>query len=262
MLHKLDPICIHPLHTMDGHAVNGRDESSLASANGAGVERLHEHLREAILDGTLAPGAALSQVALAQQFGVSRTPLREALRLLQREGLIEGEANKRVRVADFSLQDLEELYALRIVNDALGIRITVARMDADDDQFLAESLRLMDSCAGALDVAMWEHHHKRFHERLVRGAGSRHQRLLRQLSDHSERYRRLYISQGRRAWSVGAAEHAAIVDACLARDAQLAAERLARHLSSTVLNVLTAMAPEHEPALVRGALRSVIGRRS
>src|SRR5947209_5148214 len=70
------------------------------------IAQVHEHLRQRILDGTMPPGSVLSQVQLAKQFGVSRTPLREALRLLQEERLVVAEHNHRVRVADINLQEV------------------------------------------------------------------------------------------------------------------------------------------------------------
>jgi DNA-binding GntR family transcriptional regulator len=179
--------------------------------------------------------------------------------MLQREGLIEGEANRMVRVASFSIQDLEELYALRITTEALAIRLTVPAMTAGDVAFLKECLDQMDRHATGRDVDAWESHHRAFHQRLVRGAGARPLRLIAELSDHAERYRRLYIAGDPRAFSVGAAEHVAIVDACRDGDAQEASERLARHLSRTALTVFMRDWPEHEPATVRAALRTVIG---
>ena len=62
---------------------------------------MHAYLRECVLDGTLTPGTKLSQVALAEQLGVSRTPLREVLRMLQEEGLVEIEPNQRTRCGGF-----------------------------------------------------------------------------------------------------------------------------------------------------------------
>jgi AraC-like DNA-binding protein len=64
------------------------------------IPRLHAYLRECILDGRLPPGRKLSRVALAEQLGVSRTPLREVLRMLQQEGYVEFEPNQRMRVAE------------------------------------------------------------------------------------------------------------------------------------------------------------------
>ena len=224
-----------------------------------GADMVYEQLREAILQGRLAPGLVVSQVQLARELGVSRTPLREAVRMLQREGLVEGEANRMVRVAPLSIQDIEELYAVRIANEALGIRLTVPRMTAADDAFLEESLRQMAQHAADGDIDTWEHHHREFHAHLVRGGGTRLRRMLAEFSDHAERYRRLYITSEPRAFSVGAAEHEAIVQACHDRDATRAAAELARHLSRTALTALMHIAPEHEPAMVRATLRTILG---
>ena len=63
------------------------------------IPHVHAYLRECILDGTLPPGTKLSQVSLAAQLGISRTPLREVLRMLQEEGLVDIEPNQGTRVA-------------------------------------------------------------------------------------------------------------------------------------------------------------------
>lgn len=232
--------------------------SGVPEAAGTGAVLVYEQLREAILHGRMAPGLVVSQVQLARDLGVSRTPLREALRMLQREGLVEGEANRMIRVAPFSIEDVEELYAVRIANEALGIRLTVPGMGAEDDAVLEGCLRQMASCAAEGDIDAWEGHHRAFHAHLVRGGGRRLRTLLAELSDYAERYRRLYITSEPRAMSVGAAEHEAIVAACHARDAGGAAVELARHLSRTALTALMHAAPEHEPAMVRATLRWVL----
>jgi DNA-binding GntR family transcriptional regulator len=234
------------------------DTSGSPASNGTGAEQVYRRLREAILHGRLAPGGVVSQVQLARELGVSRTPLREAVRMLQRDGLVSGEANRMVRVATFSIQDVEELYAVRIANEALAIRLTVPGMTDQDDASLKESLDQMASLAGLGDVDGWELKHRAFHTHLVRGGGTRLCTLLSELYDHAERYRRLYITSEPRAMSIGAAEHEAIVDACRARDAPGAAAELARHLSRTALMALMQIAPEHEPAMVRGTLRAVL----
>ncbi|MBV9817907.1 MAG: GntR family transcriptional regulator [Solirubrobacterales bacterium] len=225
---------------------------------GTGADLVYARLREAILHNHLAPGSVVSQVQLALQLGVSRTPLREAVRMLQREGLVTGEANRMVRVAPFSTEDVEELYAVRITNEALAIRLTVPGMISEDDAILEDGLRQMAGHAAERDIDAWERHHRAFHAHLVRGGGARLCRMLAEFSDHAERYRRLYVTSEPRAMSIGAAEHEAIVEACHARDAARAAAELARHLSRTALTSLTQIAPEHEPAMIRGALRAVL----
>jgi DNA-binding GntR family transcriptional regulator len=219
------------------------------------IAAIHDELREAILRGDLRAGAVLSQLRLAEEFGVSRGPVREALRLLQREGLVEAELNRRVRIADFSVDDLEELYAMRIVNEALAVRATVPRLTAQELQELHGALNEMDAVAG-VDVNAWEEPHRRFHRGLVAHAGRRLVRLVEQLSDHAERYRRVYIAGDPRAWSVGAAEHREIYEAAERRDADGASEATVQHLARTALTVLANLAPEHDPSLVRGAMRA------
>jgi DNA-binding GntR family transcriptional regulator len=219
------------------------------------IAAIHDELREAILRGDLRAGAVLSQLRLAEDFGVSRGPVREALRLLQREGLVEAELNRRVRIADVSVADLEELYAMRIVNEALAVRASVPRLTGRQLTELHSALEEMDAVAGA-DVHAWEQPHRRFHRGLVAHGGDRLVRLVEQLSDHAERYRRVYIARDPRAWSVGAAEHRAIYEAAERRDADGASEATVQHLARTALTVLANVAPEHDPSLVRGAMRA------
>jgi DNA-binding GntR family transcriptional regulator len=219
------------------------------------IAAIHDKLREAILRGDLPAGAVLSQLRLAEEFGVSRGPVREALRLLQREGLVEAELNRRVRIADFSVNDLEDLYAMRVVNEALAVRATVPRLTAQQLEALHGALEEMDALAG-VDVHAWEDPHRRFHRGLVAHAGDRLVRLVEQLSDHAERYRRAYIAGDPRAWSVGAAEHREIYEAAKRKDANGASEATVQHLARTALTVLANLAPEHDPSLVRGAMRT------
>lgn len=215
---------------------------------------VHDALREAILRSDLTAGTWLSQVQIAKQYGVSRGPVREALRMLQREGLIEAEVNHRARVARFSVEDLEQLYATRIVTEALSVSVSVPRFTDEDLEGLEILLHDLDELAG-VDIERWEEVHRQFHLALVAHAGQRMLRAIEQAIDHSERYRRVYITQGPRSWSIGAAEHREIVDACVSRDAGMASELLARHLSRTALTVFMLVAPEHNPEMVRAALR-------
>ena len=226
--------------------------------DGTGAEQVYRKLREAILNGALAPGRIVSQVQIARELGVSRTPLREAMRMLQRDGLVTGEANRMVRVTTFSIEDVEELYAVRIANEALAIRLTVPAMTDADDAFFDDALIQLAALAAEGDVDGWERKHRAFHAHLVHGGGKRLCALLSELYDHAERYRRLYITGEPRAMSIGTREHEAIVDACRSRDAPRAAAELGRHLSRTALMALMQLAPEHEPAMVRRTLRAVL----
>ena len=141
-------------------------------------------MRESILNGALPPGESLSQVQLANQLGVSRGPLREAVRMLQREGLVEAEVNRRGRVSSFSIDDLEQLYAMRIVHESLAIRINVPRFTKRDIDALRGCLRRMEALAGH-DVRQWQGVDREFHFTLLAHAGDRLMRTIRELYDHA-----------------------------------------------------------------------------
>lgn len=219
---------------------------------------VYSSLRESILNGAIAPGASLSQVQLASKLGVSRGPLREAVRMLQREGLVEAEVNRRGRVSSFSIEDLEQLYAMRIVHEALALRINVPRFTKADLNTLRGHLRRMDELAGH-DVRQWQVVDRQLHLALVTHVGDRMMRMIRELYDHADRYRSLYIKEVPRALSIAAGEHKHIVDACAEGDAAQASAELARHLARTALTVMTHHAPEHDPTTVRAAVRLATG---
>jgi len=221
-----------------------------------GVEAVHARIRGAILRGEIPANERISQVEFARKLGVSRTPLREALRMIQREGLVEGEAYQRLRVSPLSPRDLEELYALRLPIEALGARVTVPRLTDDEldelDRLLAEMAQLEKHA----DFEQWDRAHRAFHRGIVQHGGRRLLNLAMELGEHAERYRRVYLSEPR-AWSPARQEHALLQEACRAREGDLAAARLAEHLARTALAVAATIAPSYDPKLLRTALRSV-----
>jgi DNA-binding GntR family transcriptional regulator len=244
---------------MDPMAARSTDRVS-GSTDGASVELstevVHERLRRDILRGVFDPHEPISQVQLSKRLGVSRTPLREALRMLQREGLIYSEPNRRVRVAALTVADLEQLYAARVVVDALQARLAVPRLSGDDVAEMGRRLEAMAELAAQHDLEAWDVHHSAFHDLLKLGEGDRLFRIARELFDHTERYRRVYLAEPR-AWSTAAREHAAIHQACLAGDAVAASRQVARHIGTTALTIIALSSPERDPVPVREALRMI-----
>jgi DNA-binding GntR family transcriptional regulator len=237
------------------------DESTVPRANGvSSTEDVYTRLREAVLNGEIAPGSVISQVKLARELGVSTTPLREAMRLLQAEGLLTAEHNRRARVAPLDPKDIDAVYASRILFEALAIRLTVPGMTTADHQALRADLEAMREAGDAQDLRAWEPVHRDFHRRLLQGSESM-ERIIDPILDRSERYRRSSLfGSPARTWEIGNDEHEAIVAACEARDPQEAASLLARHLARSALTVLAKIAPEEDPVAVRTALD--IARRS
>ena len=96
------------------------------------VVSIRDDIAREIITGELPPGADLNSVDLARRFSTSRTPVREALLLLAKEGLVDIKAGKRPRVARMSLRDIQELYAVRVPLLTLAAQLLVARLDETD----------------------------------------------------------------------------------------------------------------------------------
>jgi len=227
-----------------------------------GVAPLYTRLRAMILNGVFPPGSMLSQVKLAESLGVSRIPLREALRMLQKEGLIEAEHNQRARVPFFEPSIVDSLYASRILLEALSLRLTVPRIDQSDVQALKQTLAELDEAAAHKDLDAWEEPHRRFHGLLVIHAEDSMRQRIASYADQCEYYRRLYyrlvsMQQPTRSAEVIAAEHRSIASACTQGKAGLAAYLLTRHYARTALTVLGQMTPEFDPVAVRMALQII-----
>jgi DNA-binding GntR family transcriptional regulator len=230
-----------------------------APADGAArrdnVEQVYRRVRGAILEGEIAPGAVMSQVALADDLGVSRTPLREALRMLQSEGLVDAQANRRVTVKPISATDLEELVVMRVALETEAIRLSVSRLVPEDIAGLEGRLAEMAHFAQAKDYDRWQHPHVAFHRGLTAAAGTRVNAMLAQLSDHAERYRRVHIARSPKAWQTEG--HREILDACKKGDREKAARLLAAHLSTTAFDVMELLEPGYEPARLTQTLGDV-----
>jgi DNA-binding GntR family transcriptional regulator len=229
-------------------------DTKATAKEASGITELYARLREMILDGVYQPGTLLPERELARTFGVSRTPMREVLRMLQAEGLIEAGRYQRSRVTAFEPETLDALYAIRIRLETLGIAISVPRFQQRD---LDELNRLLAEMRTIHVLDDWEKPHHRFHSLLVAYAGQHLGATITDFAARSERYVRIYGRLDASARSSALADHEQIAQACQERNEGEAMQRLARHLTRTALTVLAQMAPEYEPVAVRKALQLV-----
>jgi len=215
-------------------AESGVDGSVPEVPEGVAMRDVYGRLRRLILDGDLAPGSEISQIALSQQLNCSRTPLREAMRLLEQEGLVVSEgAYRLIRVSSLTMSDLDDLYALRVMGEGLSIWLTVPTLRTADYETLERDLDAATN--GDLDA------HRDFHRLLRGGGGSRLADQLGVLFEHAERYQRVYRDQVQDLPSKHKrAEHQAILDACRAGDRALARTLLVDHIADTAMQLMTA----------------------
>ncbi|MBJ7518298.1 MAG: GntR family transcriptional regulator [Solirubrobacteraceae bacterium] len=217
----------------------------------------HERMRRMILTGELPPGAELSQTELGEILELGRTPLREVLRLLHEEGLVIATPNRRVRIAELSAADVEDLYVVRLSLELVAIRETVASRTEPDIAAMEGLLTQIDYYASVGDVAEADHPHAEFHARLVAGAGPRARATIARLADHASRYRYANVVLAPDSWEQRRAEHRAVLDAVKARDADAAVTALAGHYLASVGHVMAGVDPSYDPEGLRIAVAAL-----
>jgi DNA-binding GntR family transcriptional regulator len=181
------------------------------------------------------------QDALAERLGVSRVPLREALKILEGEGAVTYVPHRGYFVAELSLADLEEVYRIRELLEDEAVRAAVPLLAEPDLDLLAA---LVDECerAGADgDVAAMTDANRRLHFTLYEASGRpRLVRLVRILWDATDVYRALYYAEPANRRRVEA-EHRAVLAALRRRDAERVVRLLAEHRGHAVAHIRTVL---------------------
>ncbi len=187
-----------------------------------------ESIEEMILSGELLPGAKLNEVALARQFGVSRGPLREALRTTEESGLIRQEKNRGAYVREIKLSEAANIYDVRAGLDATAGRLLAAHVTPEQLHTLRELTEAMKSI-GQAEVDRFHELNLSFHDCIVNMAGNPVlTATYRKLTKLLALFRRRNL-MAPMAIPHFAEEHSAIVDLLEARDARGAAEALFAH---------------------------------
>ena len=162
------------------------------------AEQVAATLRAQILDGVIVPGQRIRQEDVAEQFGTSRQPVREALRMLEAEGLTELEANKGARVPLLDLGDLTLLYEMRERLEPLAIAESVPNLDADA---IAHLRALQERIAADTQLTDFLTLDREFHMLTYSGCSSEHLlAIVRRFWNTSQHYRRLNSIRVRRMW--------------------------------------------------------------
>lgn len=191
-----------------------------------------EHLRQAILLGQLPGGTRLVQSELAEAFNVSVTPIREALRELSTQGLIELDAFKGAVVRMPTLAELEELYEMRAVLIPLSVKRGIDRITPQQIQQAEVLLTQMEATE---NHEQWVDLNRQFHNLLDDAAqASLLKQSLQQLSDLSAIYINISFSEQPFRKEVSEQEHREILQAYQTKDAEAATELILNHFNGTL----------------------------
>lgn len=203
--------------------------------------RVYAELEEAILSGDLKKGEALTELGISEKLGVSRTPVRGALHRLAEEGLIEVSPNRGAVVVGVTIDDLIDIYRIRMRLEGLAAAMAAVKMTAEGKKALSESVELSEFYLQKQDPEHLKELDTTFHGEIYRACGSRILcRILSELHRNIKAYRKLSLTvPGRLEKSVE--EHREILDAILRSDADAAERLTSAHVERALSNMLLAL---------------------
>ncbi|GAB2932440.1 GntR family transcriptional regulator [Rhodococcus aerolatus] len=219
------------------------------------TQRAHAVLRAEILDGTRPAGTRLREDTLAEELGLSRTPVREALARLGTEGLVEHLAHRGARVSSWSAEDLEETFELRAVLEGLGARRAAERATPEDVAGLRALCTRMEQTippGAPRDLDALTTLNSRFHHELLRVAGSARLEAMVDAVIHVPVVMRTFVRYSDHALARSQHHHRELCDALEARDGGWAESVMRSHVLAARAQLVPTPAPDpaaqEEPA--------------
>jgi DNA-binding GntR family transcriptional regulator len=222
------------------------------AAGGTRADEVQERLRSDILRGQRTPGERLKFPDLCEQHEVSAGVIREALTRLVDQGLVRVQPHQGYVVTPLSHRELGELTVARMELESLVFRLSVLEGDMSWEAGAVAAHHVLQRAPFAAEgnpsqlSEEWSQAHAAFHVALLAGCGNRRlQEMALKLREEAELYRRWSVSLGQEPRRDIAGEHRALLDAALARDPELAAERLSDHISHTARLLISCAEDEH-----------------
>lgn len=210
-------------------------------------ELVLDAIREAIINGSLKPRERLMEIQLAEELGVSRTPIREALRKLELEGFIVMLPRKGAYVADVSFKDIADVFEIRAALESLAAGLAAERITDEEMEEMERHLVEKADAIARHDMTQLVEVDTKFHELVYRA--SRNDRLsmiINNLREQIQRYRSTSLAYpGRMKQSLE--EHRAIVEAIQSRDSQLARQLALEHIENAESSMIEAIKKDGLP---------------
>ncbi len=176
-------------------------------------EKILETIREAILKGTLKPGEKVAEPELAERFGISRTPIREAFRQLESEGYLTVIPRKGAVVTALSEQDVQEFYAIKSILEGYAAELAATKLTEKDIEKLKSINEKLKKLAAEGDVKAFFRVHNEFHDLFIRVAGNHKlAELINQLGMKFNRLRMASLSVTGRM-DISVVEHEGLIEA-------------------------------------------------
>ena len=216
---------------LSGQVAGGNGDDPSARRSATLPQTIALRLRELITEGDLAPGARLNERALCDRLGVSRTPLREAFRLLAADGLVELEPNRGASVVALSVRDVRELFEVMGTLEALAGELACRRIGDDEVAELKALTFEMLACHARSDLPAYYRINHAIHDRIAIAAAN--EMLRRTYESLNARIQNLRFRSNfdRAKWDLAAREHVQMVELLERRDGAGLAALLRGHLA-------------------------------
>lgn len=198
-------------------------------------QRVYEEIKEAIINNTIKPGTMIQERVLAEKLGVSRTPVREALRRLNSEGLIELIPGKGATVTKITIEDIREIMQVREPLECLAVKLAAERIQPQDIKYLEDMIANWDkeiNCSDQINFQSLSTKDIAFHEYIVEIAGNK--RLASILNMLRDQIRRItFLTQDNKARiETSFPQHLKILEALKHKDPVAAEESMRQHMQS------------------------------
>ncbi len=194
-------------------------------------EGVARSIRDAIILGKLKPGAKIVENGLAKRIRISRSPVREAFRILEKEGLVTLTPRKGVRVTEISPKDMKEIYAIRASLESLAARLAISHLKAAHVRRMEGLIKRMSLETKKKNTENIIKLNEKFHELIVNvGDYQRLNQLIQSLKNQIQRFRITSLALPGRLQEA-LVEHQKIVEAFKRRDGLLAEELMREHIS-------------------------------
>ena len=189
-------------------------------------------LREAILNGELEPGERLMEIALAQKLGVSRTPIREAIRKLELEGLVVMAPRKGAEVAEITLKDVKDVLEVRKNLEDLAVELACKKATEEDIEEMKRAHEEFIKTLSQKDLTVIAEADVKFHDVIYKTTDNKRLiQILNNLREQMYRYRLEYIKDEKKRMIV-TDEHLQIIEAIKNKDVDSAKEYIQEHINN------------------------------
>ena len=202
-------------------------------------QKVYRALKTEIIKGSLKPGTKLSEGKIAEQMGVSRTPVREAIRELAAEGFVKISPNQGVEISNISIEDIQEVLQIRSVLEGLAARLAATKITREKIKELESFNKNMEKFISKDDILNFIKESEKFHVLILDICGNnRLVQIRKNLDDQIHRYRSISLNVPRRPkYALG--EHKKITEALKQGDLAKADELSKMHIENVLKNILT-----------------------